>query len=256
MKRGIMPIQVQLFASTGFARQHPQSQVYVPPPYKIVGGGAIVHWSGSGNLLTASYPVFPNWWIAAAKDHLSPSPASITAYALAIYDPADEWDVRIATAAGGPANHPRATAALPSGYVLTGGGALVHWTGAGNLLTASFPSTASSWEARAKDHGVSSPAWITAYAIGIRHRSGVARVAGTIRSVNSAPAPHPATVACLDAGWILTGGGALDHWTGAGNLLTASYPLTGSPCWRASGKDHIYSSPALLTGYAVGIREV
>lgn len=251
-----MPIQVRLFGAMGRVTQHPQSSVYVSPPYKVIGGGAIVHWSGAGSLLTASYPELPHWWTAAGKDHLSPSSASITAYALAIEDPFDEWDVRIVSATGGPSSHPRATAALPPGYVLTGGGARVHWTGAGNLLTASFPSTASSWEARSKDHGIYSPASITAYAIGIRHRSGVRRVAGTIRAVTSVAAPHPDAVLCLDAGWTLTGGGALDQWTGAGNLLTASYPLAGSPCWRASGKDHHYPSPGVLTAYAVGIREV
>jgi hypothetical protein len=57
----------------------------------------------------------------------------------------------------------------------------------------------------------------------------------------------------LDPGWVLSGGGALDDWTGDGNLLTGSFPQGHG--WIAAGKDHKISSPAAITAYAIGLRD-
>jgi hypothetical protein len=43
--------------------------------------------------------------------------------------------------------HPVARVTVPTGYKLVGGGARDNWTGAGNLLTASFPETPNTWMA-------------------------------------------------------------------------------------------------------------
>jgi hypothetical protein len=43
------------------------------------------------------------------------------------------------------------------------------------------------------------------------------------------------------------------NYGGAGNMLTATYPLT-VDTWAAESKDHILSDAASLTVYAVGIR--
>jgi vibriolysin len=137
---------------------------------------------------------------------------------------------------------------------LTGGGAFVDWQGAGNLLTASFPNSSSSWEARSKDHDVSDPSRITAYAIGLRPRSASVHLHTIIVNSTGPVQPHPTAQVCLPAAtppWIVSGGGALDNWNGAGNLLTASYPQEN--CWLAAGKDHKDPSPASITAYAIGI---
>jgi hypothetical protein len=55
----------------------------------------------------------------------------------------------------------------------------------------------------------------------------------------------PTSQVQLDPGWSLSGGGALDDWTGDGNLLTASFPQ--GEAWFAFGKDHKTSSPAAIT---------
>lgn len=179
----------------------------------------------------------------------------ITAFAIAISDPNNEWDVIIKSETSDPAPHPQAIANLPAGYVLTGGGAFADWHGAGNLLTASFPNSNSSWEARSKDHDISDPSKITAYAIGLRPRSASVHLQTIIVNTTGPVQPHPAAQVCLPAAtpsWILSGGGALDNWNGAGNLLTASYPQ--GNCWLAAGKDHKDPSPANITAYAIGIR--
>jgi hypothetical protein len=246
-----MALTLQVFTASSGVAPHPSVELTVPADYKIIGGGAFDHWIEPGNLLTASYPRGPQTWFAAGKDHEASSSASITAFALALYDPNDEWDVIIKSETSDPAPHPQAVATLPGGYTLTGGGAFVDWRGAGNLLTASFPSSDLSWEARSKDHDVSDPSRITAYVIGVKSRSGNL-LRGIVKNATGAIAAHPNAQVCLDPGWILSGGGALDQWDGDGNLLTALFPL--GPCWFAAGKDHEVSSPAAITAYAIGIR--
>jgi hypothetical protein len=119
-------------------------------------------------------------------------------------------------------------------------------------LTASFPNGEHSWEARSKDHDISDPAQITAYAIGIKPRPGAKKVRHIIRSATGPVAPHPSAQVCLEEGWIHSGGGAFDNWSGDGNLLTASFP--NGQCWIASGKDHMVSDPAAITAYVIGLR--
>lgn len=252
-----MPIQVKLFTSPPKSpKPHPSAEAVVDPGYKVIGGGALDSWSGAGNLLTASYPSDNlDKWIAAGKDHEVASPAVITAYAIAIFDPNNEWEVRLfKSAPSGSIPHPSAVVTIDSGYVMTGGGAKVTWKGAGNLLTASFPSSELSWEARSKDHDISSPATIQAYAIGLRHKQNEIKLQRTTMPVTGNKLAHPSASACLGSEWILTGGGAFDSWSGAGNLLTASYPE--GQCWQAKGKDHVHSSWAAITAYAIGIRQI
>jgi vibriolysin len=249
-----MAVTVQLFVATSGAAEHPSVELNIPPQYKILGGGAFDHWSGTGNLLTASYPVSLQTWFAAGKDHEVVSPAAISAFALALFDPNDEWNVVIQAETSDPAEHPQAVAILPPGFTLTGGGAFVDYGGgAGNLLTASFPNSASSWEARSKDHLVVDEAKITAYAIGLQPRPGNnARLSNVIVNSTGLVAEHPSAQVCLDDAFTLSGGGAIDNWNEPGNLLTASFPMGG--CWLAAGKDHIEVSPASITVYAIGIR--
>lgn len=245
-----MPLDVQLFTATSGLAPHPSVQLDIPGDFKIIGGGALDHWSGVGNMLTASYPISIHSWFVAGKDHEVASPATITAFALAIHDPNDQWEVVIASETSDPANHPSAFAVVPSGFTLTGGGAFVQYTGAGNILTASFPNSNVSWEARSKDHDIADPAQITAYAIGLRSRTGVA-LQQNVWNATGVVAPHPISFARVDPGWTLSGGGAIDHWTGDGNLLTGSFPS--GEFWIASGKDHLHPSPANITAYAIGI---
>jgi hypothetical protein len=162
--------EVTYVSSTGSTEAHPTSRASLPDGYAMTGGGARVNWGGEGNLLTASYPVDTKTWEARSKDHELVSPASVTTYVIGL-KPRRCVGARaseIFSAEGGVAAHPMAAVNLPTDFVLTSGGARVNWTEPGNLLTASFPAGATGWEARAKDHDVSSPASVTVYVIGIR----------------------------------------------------------------------------------------
>jgi hypothetical protein len=66
---------------------------------------------------------------------------------------------------------------------------------------------------------------------------------------------HPRTQINLFGGdWRLLGGGAVvEPHAGAGNLLTAMYPVSSTE-WDARAKDHVDASPARITAYATAAR--
>jgi vibriolysin len=251
-----MAINVEVFTATSDDVAHPTVSVEVPDEYKLLGGGAFDQWTDNpdpqGNLLTASYPVSTTRWAVAGKDHEKASTSRITAYALALYDPNDEWETIIASASSGLASHPSATAVLPPPFIMTGGGAFAEWTSEGSLLTASDPSATHTWQAQSKDHDRPEQAIIWSFAIGLRRRDRGPNLERMV-AVGSGPiAAHPEASVNLPDGWTLVGGGAIDNWFGAGNLLTASYPQGNA--WLAAGKDHMQSSPANISVYAIGVR--
>jgi hypothetical protein len=248
-------LTIQLFTQTSASAQHPSTTLTVPQGFKIIGGGALDHYSEPGNMLTASYPITPTQWFVAGKDQEQASPATVTAFAFGLLDPNNEWDVVIDSVTS-PIKlpHPQATARLRVGYVMTGGGAFANYTGAGSLLTASYPDSDSTWHAQSKDHDIKDPSVITAYVIGIKHNQLLHRAEHSITSFAGATAAHPTSQVQVAAGYTLCGGGAIDNYTGDGNLLTASYP--NGPYWMAAGKDHIHSDPSSITVYAVGIRQL
>ena len=108
-----MAIKIDVFTAESSDAQHPEVAVEVPDEYKLLGGGAFDHWIGPGNLLTASYPLSSNVWRVAGKDHTDVEVARITGYAIAIFDPNDEWETMIVSNTGVTAAHPNATATLP-----------------------------------------------------------------------------------------------------------------------------------------------
>ena len=63
--------------------------------------------------------------------------------------------------------HPNATATLPEGYSLLGGGFRTICQGAGNLATASFPESSMSWKAH-YDRNIPGHSILSVYAIGIK----------------------------------------------------------------------------------------
>ena len=56
-------------------------------------------------------------------------------------------------------------------------------------------------------------------------------------------AAHPSQSVSVPDEYKMVGGGALDNWSGYGNMLTASYPRE-DRTWTASGKDQHVGSPA------------
>lgn len=153
---------------------HPVASVSVPYSKQMVSGGFKVEnpEGTTGNLGTASYPINSTTWEARSKDHLRPSPDRITAYAVAIDNSipgVGDIAVKISSSSSYSANHPAATSYVQQGYILSGCGAKVNWSGYGNLLEVLRPNlNSASCYASSKDHGKASPATIDAYSIGLQ----------------------------------------------------------------------------------------
>jgi len=149
-------------------------------------------------------------------------------------------------------------ALVPSDYVLIGGGAYTTNTSAGGYLTGSYPYLPSnSWYASSKDHWSADPHTLRVIAVGLKI-DGVSATTlrNSLQFVNSnwsSPvAAHPTNSISVSAGYNLISGGANISWVNCnGNLLTASYP-SGST-WNVASKDHVYSCPANIQAYAIGI---
>jgi hypothetical protein len=163
-----------------------------------------------------------------------------------------------------PAQHPSLACAVDPSFVVVGGGASVNYgNGPGALLTETRPLNDGQfrqWAAASKDHGESSPHYLTVYAVGLR-LDGVARstlaASMQIKSVTSDKTAHPIAQVTTDEGFLMTGGGARANYTGSGNLLTRSSPalsVVDERTWLVSSKDHKYSDPATITAYVIGIK--
>lgn len=249
---------------------NPESKVVVPEGYKILGGGATLNYEPgpgiAGTLLYASYPASLTEWRANGKAHKEPYTSSITAYAIAIYDPAGCWDVIHEKNAGLYENNtdpsredsspnPEAIATLPSGYVLTGGGARVVFPGRGNLIYASYPISDNQWMVKAKQHCEESPnahAW--SYVIGIKPTSkNPNSIINDIQTSESNFTLSPSSVADVLPGYKMSGGGGSTFWKQYGSLLFKSYP-TSEGSWKAHAKAHCEAENTTITSYAIGIK--
>lgn len=248
-----LPIKIERFPAISTSASHPQVVATLPAGYKLIGGGALANWSGHGSLLIASYPM-GNSWFAQSKDHIIGDPTTITAWAIGLYDPQDQWDVKVVQSLPvqyNPSDRSSATATLPPGYALTGGGAVSAPENPGILLTGSYPLNQSTWQANAQDHTVYARGTLTAYVIGIKPRIGLTPLT-KIWSATSGVLAHPSFNTSVDPGWVLTSGGAYTQCPSRGNLLTASYPF-GPSTWRAEAKDHDQSCESTITVSAIGL---
>ena len=172
---------------------------------------------------------------------------------------ARDFGVMILTATGEMAEHPTATVKVPPNFKMISGGAVDNYgTGYGNMLTASFPASNSSWQANGKSQNVQNATTVTAYALVVYDPLDL----WTVQCFNGQPGPiarHPVANMAMPAnqGWAMTGGGAMLTIEGTGNLLTASYPHTENNVpngWMCSAKDHNNDSLATLTPYVLAIK--
>lgn len=248
----------------------PEGNIIVPEGWKILGGGALLNYEPGpghpGTLLYASYPASISEWRVNGKAHAEACTSSITAYAIAIYDPEDCWDVLHEKNAGLEDNNtnptredsspnPQATATLPNDYVLTGGGARIVFPGRGNLIYATYPVSERQWMVKAKQHCEESPnahAW--AYAIGIKPSAkNPYSIVNDIQTSESNFSLSPQAVATVLKGYTLSGGGASTFWKQHGSLLFKTYP-TSTNSWKSHAKAHCEAENTTIITYAIGIK--
>ncbi len=219
-----------------------ETKVDVTPPsdYKIVGGGAALTPHDSvTSWLAGSYPVISNsgvitGWRAHSHDAeiaADPATQTLTAYAIAIYDPDNLISVRYASAFGANpgTGHDTATATLPVGYTLTGGGVSTDCeTGSGKFLMSSYPAgpagnnvwTGDVWDYQAAATNVS----LQVVAIGISVTDVTLTADGsnqTLRDVSHGTAVATSPGPMIGGGVKVTLSGG-----GEGNLVRQTFPST------------------------------
>ncbi|MFZ5722585.1 MAG: hypothetical protein ACOY33_02875 [Pseudomonadota bacterium] len=150
-------------------------------------------------------------------------------------------------------------------YKVLGGGAIIHTLDGYSFLTGSYPDIANGvavgWIAQSKHQGSGTRARLTAYAITVYDPDDCWNVKVYQQSTTS-PVAHPAATVTIDAGYALTGGGALavpQTAGGNGNFLYSSMPYAGGGGstyngWSVHSKDHGFTDVANITAYAIGIK--
>jgi hypothetical protein len=242
---------------------HKDFRIRVPPEYVVIGGGVHAWASGAyGHYITASYPSSDfSSWIVSTKDHYYQNPSRITAFALAMKIEGRSreqliQDLVIASSTSPSMSQPDATASVPSGYVMIGGGFRIDWTGMGVLGTASYPSSATTWRAQGKDHIYPQSAPVTAFAVGLRNYiPGVGTVVALNQGIQSAYDRIPQARLEIAAGYAPTACGAKVNWSGYGSLLWLMRPWyggSGATC-SGAGKEHHSPSSATIDVHSIGI---
>lgn len=223
-------------------------------------GGGVVGIENPGALVFASHPNDDmSAWMIGTKDHNEAAKYWVTGYAIGMkiegMTKAELVEsMFVAKQESGHASHPTAITSLPPEYTLLGGGVKVEWDGAGNLVTATYPTSSNTWEARSKDHGTLDSGDLTVYAIGIKRNLPVGNIRSMYTITQSQVAQHPTANAKLPGGYALTGGGAFVDWHGDGNLIWKLEPYINQyeQGFIAASKDHGTPDPASIRVYALG----
>jgi hypothetical protein len=219
--------------------------------YKIVSGGAAVIGGTddqeAGHFLYESYPVKNTdgtWsWYASSrevggrKDGPAQYKARLAVAAIAVFDPNNEWDVKIFDETTGEEKRDQdKSVAIPDLYILTGGGVSQTYSEAAAVvpngattafLTASFPSISGAskrWTVHTKSHQFVDRHKITAYAIGIRAANERVLAAHTESKLSLAQFKPAGSAQSSQPNATLIGGGAA-AMDGA-QALYASWPAS------------------------------
>lgn len=257
--------RIDTFKVTSTVTNHPSITLTVDPGYKILGGGASLNFDGGpgkpGALLTESYPLSETQWVASGKDHGGQFPfkTSISAYAIAIYDPNNCWDIKIDTEMKEKSSTPSSEVTLSDGYIMTGGGGRIIYSGLGNLMVSSYPSDNRTWKVTGKDHyaGIC-PAYAASYIIGIKPVPGNNNYIENV--VSSGIGKYSRNLLSgekkLDSGYIITGGGSLTTYDGPGILIYKSYPNFRRNTWVAFCKAHGDEDSGIVKTFVVGLKVI
>ena len=153
------------------------------------------------------------------------------------------------------AEYPSATLTAPPNHKILCAGALDAYTGDGNMLTACYPESQSSWTARGKDHRVPDTTGSISM-FGIALYDPLDQWDVQIQQSVSQTSESPSASVELDEGYQLVGGGAFitgtDQISPTCQLLTASYPSGNG--WCACSHDNWIACSTTITAYAIGLK--
>lgn len=253
-------VQIILVKKT-VSGEHPTTYVEVPEDYVVIGGGAKISGYGKwGALLTKSYPSQDlTKWYAESKDHIKSDKHTLDVYAIGLKIKGITRDqlkgqMIVTTATSSKTNWPATQANLPAEYTLIGGGAAVNWSGQGALLVKSAPN-GNSWSVSGKDHKDSSPATITAYAIGIKPNIDYFGTLEISRETDSkwVSSLKAQITAEISSDWLLACPGGEASFSGEGRMLTILEPNFRNVVVESS--DHIKTDSGNTTLSLIKIRK-
>lgn len=268
-----------------------EATLELPPGYKILGGGAAADVKQEpGNFLVASHPSVvgtgkaQRWgWHALIKHIGQISKVQHVIRVVALYDPADEWDVRIFNQSSAKLESNQGIKLAPNdGYLFTGGGGKVHESDKADtavLCAMSYcpagenvgpPQERCHYFVASTHLTKTCPHQLTAYAIGLRPR-GSARLAWEYRMHSFGQAAHHNhVIQHLASGdglhrTVMIGGGVMMSPLPVSNGLTGSCPLPypesghlAQPvyAWHGTSKDHANPAPAAMSSFTLALTNV
>ncbi|PKK35588.1 hypothetical protein BWI96_15890 [Siphonobacter sp. SORGH_AS_0500] len=267
-------IEVRVWEATSDAVSHPAVAVSVDQGFVVVGGGArAFNPNGSQDpnaLLVESRPLNDgtySTWVARSKDHDYVYPHKLQVYVVGVRMTGVSTSTLISNMSinentSGVQSHSNTSVSVPNGYKLVGGGSRVNSQGTwGSLLFRSEPDASlTTWSSGGKDHIITSPSSVTAYAIGMKPSiPGFGTIDfslanGYIMSNNS----HILTTSTnVHQDKVLTCIGASTSWIGKGRMLFAMYPESNIRSITASSKDHKFAdvTNATLSVQAIQIKK-
>jgi len=155
---------------------HPKAAATVDAGYILTGGGVLDESITSGNFIVATYPATTTTWLVQGKDHISGEPTQFFAYAIGIKPKNASVHITssIHSVASASLSAASATVYPPTSYgQVSGGGASVAYTGAGNLIWRTIPvlnvlDKPIGWTAASHDEKIVDRATITTYAVALR----------------------------------------------------------------------------------------
>jgi hypothetical protein len=256
--------------------------VTLPAGYKLLSGGG-GSTEGKGQYIAESYPSYDEaskrWsWRLKLRVDIKPEGAKfkgVRVSVIALEDPKNEWDVALFSSQAADMSPAHKWSVSPAlGYVITGGGAKISWFDRPALSGCGFtPETiaeggsfdafsAKSNHVRTPDEEKSNSYYqdhkLTAYAIGVKARNGVAlQPRYSCLKIEKKQHPEGAVTysqASPDNSFMLGGG----VWvTGDKNFFSASYPdidaRTGYCTWVARSQDRHIAAAEEMMLVAIGL---
>lgn len=266
-------VQTSTWVSITNPSEDPSAVCTVDPGFVCIGGGAYAdYFPGYGALLTETRPLSDlTGWVASSKDQLVPDTHTLYVYAIGIrlignngqIIPASTLSslMLVQNSLSAVSERPSATATLPAGYQLLGGGAQINFgSGQGNLLTKSVPTNASpaSWTVQSKDLGLADACTITAFVIGIQTQSipnfGTLFTGLPQGQVVSTPTGAHSAALAADAGFVLACPGAVSTFNGFGRMLSSLVP-DGSTAMTTTSKDQGTADTGTLQPFLVEVEK-
>ncbi|WP_147444414.1 MULTISPECIES: hypothetical protein [Corallococcus] len=149
----------------------PSATAYVDSGYTLLGCAFQIQYSSAGNMAVDAYPMSSSSCYASGKDHqvFDVSMMFVSAIGIRTTIPGVGNIINaIQSSLSATGDAPMATATVPDGFVVTGGGADVTYTRLGHLLWMTNPTVHNGWTVGSKWHAVSDPGYVRAYAIGVK----------------------------------------------------------------------------------------